>query len=110
MRGTQQKWDHIVARTLDRPRDVISFINIILEQKVDADLLSNDEISGARAEYSTYFKEELDDEIKAHWSGWEEALAALRDIGYVTFVKSQFEEAYDRLETVWKRLCTVGRM
>jgi energy-coupling factor transporter ATP-binding protein EcfA2 len=33
MRGTQQKWDHIIARTLDRPRDVISFINIVLEQK-----------------------------------------------------------------------------
>ena len=99
MRGTQQKWDHIIARTLDRPRDVISFINIILDQKSDEDLLSNDDISGARAEYSTYFKEELDDEIKAHWPDWEEALAALRDIGYVTFVKGQFEEAYDRLRS-----------
>lgn len=96
MRGTQQKWDHIIARTLDRPRDVISFINIILDQKDGGDLLSNDDISGARPEYSTYFKEELDDEIKAHWPEWEEALAALRDIGYVTFQKGQFEESYDR--------------
>lgn len=104
MRGTQQKWDHIVSRTLDRPRDVISFINIILEQKQDSTPLSNDDIAGARAEYSTYFKEELDDEIKAHWPEWEEALAALRDIGYVKFVKGQFEEAYDRLKSKKNRI------
>lgn len=108
MRGTQQKWDHIIARTLDRPRDVISFINIILERKSDASLLSNEEISGARPEYSTYFKEELDDEIKAHWPDWDEALAALRDIGYVTFVKSQFEEAYDRVKTKKNKVSDSG--
>ncbi len=95
MRGTQQKWDYIVARTLDRPRDVISFINMILESKTTSDSLSNDEVNAARAEYSTYFKEELDDEIKAHWPQWEDAVAALRDIGYVTFTKPQFIAAYD---------------
>lgn len=108
MRGTQQKWDHIITRTLDRPRDVISFINIILEQKNNDLLLDNDDISGARPEYSTYFKEELDDEIKAHWPDWEEALAALRDIGYVTFVKSQFEESYDRLKTKKNKVIDAG--
>lgn len=96
MRGTQQKWDHIVYRTLDRPRDVISYINIVLDQKNNSELLSNEDISSVRAEYSTYFKEELDDEIKAHWPHWEEALDALRDIGYITFTRSQFDEAYDR--------------
>ncbi|WP_410482843.1 P-loop ATPase, Sll1717 family [Sphingomonas sp. A2-49] len=99
MRGTQQKWDYIVARTLDRPRDVISFINMILESKSSDGLLSNDEVNAARAEYSTYFKEELDDEIKAHWPLWEDAIAALRDIGYVTFTKPQFIAAYDLSKT-----------
>ncbi len=99
MRGTQQKWDHIVARTLDRPRDVISFINIILENKHNSELLSNEEIASARPEYSTYFKEELDDEIKAHWSEWEDSIAAFRDIGFVTFTKTQFEEAYSRVRS-----------
>jgi len=99
MRGTQQKWDHIIARTLDRPRDVISFINFILENKCGDDLLQNHDISGARAEYSIYFKEELDDEVKAHWPEWEEALTSLRDIGYVTFNRGQFEEAYIRLRS-----------
>lgn len=108
MRGTQQKWDHIIARTLDRPRDVISFINIILDQKSDDLLLTNDEISGARPEYSTYFKKELDDEIKAHWPEWEEAVAALRDIGYVTFLKGQFEEAYDRLKSKKNKIEDAG--
>ena len=96
MRGTQQKWDHLLARTLDRPRDVITYINIILSQKKDDKLLTNDDIASARAEYSTYFKEELDDEIKAHWPRWEEAVDALRDIGYINFAKAQFEEAYAR--------------
>lgn len=96
MRGTQQKWDHIISRTLDRPRDVISYINIVLSQKKDYELLSNDDISSARSEYSTYFKEELDDEIKAHWPQWEDSVNALRDIGYITFTKSQFDEAYER--------------
>jgi GTPase SAR1 family protein len=99
MRGNQQKWDHIVSRTLDRPRDVISFINIILAGKDNDALISNEDISKARPDYSTYFKEELDDEIKAHWPEWEEAVNALRDIGYVTFTKSQFEEAYDRIKS-----------
>lgn len=96
MRGTQKKWEHIISRTLDRPRDVISFINIILAQKQDAGLLANNDIAAARAEYSTYFKEELDDEIKAHWPDWDTAIEALRDIGYITFTRSQFDEAYDR--------------
>lgn len=95
MRGTQQKWDYIVARTLDRPRDVISFINMILESKASNGALTNEEVNNARAEYSTYFKEELDDEIKAHWPEWEDAVAALRDIGYVTFSKQQFVGAYN---------------
>ena len=96
MRGTQQKWDHILNRTMDRPRDVISYINIILERKQGSDLLTNDDIASARSEYSTYFKEELDDEVKAHWPLWEEAISALRDIGYITFTRSQFDEAYER--------------
>lgn len=96
MRGTQQKWDNLIARTLDRPRDVISFINFVLERKKCKDLLNNEDISNARSEYSNYFKEELDDEIKAHWPQWEESINALRDIGYVTFLKSQFEEEYNK--------------
>ena len=96
MRGTQQKWDHVLARTLDRPRDVISYLNIILERKQGKDLLSNADIADSRAEYSTYFKEELDDEIKAHCPEWEDAVSSLRDIGYITFTRAQFDEAYDR--------------
>jgi hypothetical protein len=97
MRGKQPKWDYIVARTLDRPRDIISFFNIMLDEKNDEGLLSNDDVARARPEYSTYFKEELDDEVKAHWPLWEEALSALRDIGFVTFTRQQFEESYARV-------------
>lgn len=99
MRGTQQKWDHILNRTMDRPRDVISYINIVLERKQGDGLLTNDDIASARSEYSTYFKEELDDEVKAHWPEWEDATNALRDIGYITFTRSQFDEAYERQKT-----------
>jgi len=108
MRGTQQKWDHIIARTLDRPRDVISFINIILKDKISSSLLTNEEISSARPEYSTYFKEELDDEIKAHWPEWEDSISAVRDIGYVTFTKTQFEESYSKVKTKKNKIPDAG--
>jgi hypothetical protein len=108
MRGTQQKWDYIISRTLDRPRDIISFLNIILSQKRNSALLSNEDIASAKAEYSTYFKEELDDEIKAHWPEWEEAVNALRDIGFLTFTKSQFEESYDRSKSKKNKISDAG--
>ncbi|MBC3940340.1 P-loop ATPase, Sll1717 family [Sphingomonas albertensis] len=95
MPGNQPKWDYIVGRTHDRPRDIIAYINLVLERKKPDFLISNGDVSSVRAAYSSYFKGELEDEVKAHWPKWEEAIRAIGDIGYLTFEKIAFKEKYE---------------
>lgn len=98
MRGSQPKWNHIVSRTFRRPRDVIKFLNSALakaKQRTDNPLLfENADIVGARDEYSTYLKRELDDEILPHWPQWEEALQACSAISTLTFNRDDFIREY----------------
>lgn len=98
MRGSQSKWNHLVARTFRRPRDVISFMNAILEEikkrSAAPDQIDNEDIVKARTRYSRYLKQELDDEIGPHWSDWEVALQACSMISTITFSKDQFRDAY----------------
>ncbi|WP_213309203.1 P-loop ATPase, Sll1717 family [Paraburkholderia sacchari] len=103
MRGSQAKWDHILARTFLRPRDVISFLNVALSaaKKRDTDaslplVLENPDIIDARDGYSVYLKQELEDEIVPHWSHWEDALRAFSAIATVTFHLEQFKQEYER--------------
>ena len=99
MRGSQTKWNHILARTFLRPRDVISFLNTILaeaKKRLDSPLvISNKDIVGSRDAYSAYLKAELDDEIRPYWSDWDLALQACSAISTVTFEKRQFEKEYN---------------
>ena len=96
MPGNQAKWDYVVARAHDRPRDVIAYLNLVLEKREDRSIfISNADILNVRAAYSSYFKGEIEDEIKAHWPQWEEALQAFGDIGYLTFDKSAFAQKYE---------------
>ena len=99
MRGSQEKWNHVVARTFYRPRDVISFLNSILEKAKERDLnalfIINQDIVAAREAYSKYLKQELDDEIKPHWQSWSESIQACSSIATITFSKSEFTSAYD---------------
>jgi hypothetical protein len=100
MRGSQQKWNHIVARTLKRPRDVIQFLNSALKickhRDPSADVFINKDIVDARNDYSTYLKRELDDEIEPHWPAWEEALQACSAIATEKFEKGQFVKEYSK--------------
>ncbi|MCE0507182.1 hypothetical protein LR948_17570 [Roseivivax sp. GX 12232] len=100
MRGSQPKWNHIVARTLRRPRDVIHFLNVALrvaKRRDDAELIfSNRDIVESRTDYSAYLKRELDDEILPHWRRWEEALQTLSAIATETFSAEGFGEEYPR--------------
>jgi hypothetical protein len=98
MRGSQRKWSHIVARTKRRPRDVIQFMNAVL-YSVKLRVLGNGEISnkdvtGAREQYSSYFKGELNDEILPHWPEWETAMGAIASLARLAFSFSDFETAY----------------
>jgi energy-coupling factor transporter ATP-binding protein EcfA2 len=102
MRGTQTKFDHILARTFLRPRDVIQFLNEALTLAKDRDasntVFQNSDINDCRQNYSEYLKEELADEIKAHWPQWEEALSACSRTRTITFSKEDFNESYEALK------------
>lgn len=99
MRGSQSKWNHILARTFLRPRDVIRFLNAALaevkKRRHDVPLFTNKDIVNCREEYSSYLKKELDDEIPQHWQYWEEALQACSAISTLTFEREEFQKAYE---------------
>lgn len=103
MRGSQTKWNHIVARTFLRPRDAIKFLNVALDEakkrKTEPTHFVNEDIVNSRDEYSRYLKFELDDEIKTHWPHWDEALQACSAIGATTFDRGEFEDAYESRRT-----------
>jgi len=100
MRGSQKKWDHILARTFLRPRDVIKFLNVILSEtkkrNEDPLVFESPDIVAARPVYSAYLKSELDDEILAHWKTWEEALQACSAISTLTFNRQAFIREYEK--------------
>ncbi|HBP5764838.1 P-loop ATPase, Sll1717 family [Pseudomonas aeruginosa] len=107
MRGRQVKFAHIVARTFKRPRDVISFLNSVLERVrerapvADGDrLITNKDVVASRPYYSRILKSELDDEIKPHWKSWDECLRVISGIGLVSFTKDTFVERYEKTKLV----------
>lgn len=102
MRGSQSKWNHILARTFLRPRDVISFLNKILvvhKKRASGPKIDNKDIVDSRADYSTYLKSELDDEIRQHWPQWGEGLQACSAISTITFNKDMFVSEYNKRKT-----------
>lgn len=107
MRGRQKKFSYIVARTFLRPRDVISFLNILLSKTKERlnstggpTLFTNKDIVDSRREYSTYLRLELQDEIAPHWNEWEDALKAISKIGLLSFARSSFEREYPNFKSV----------
>jgi hypothetical protein len=98
MRGSQSKWNHILARTFLRPRDVISFLSKILvvhKRRAVGNRIENKDIVYARDEYSAYLKAELDDEIRQHWREWDEGLQVCSAISTITFDRDLFFREYD---------------
>jgi hypothetical protein len=104
MRGSQTKWNHIVSRTFQRPRDVIQFLNsALLEARKRASsplILDNEDVTNARESYSLYLKRELDDEIIAHWPSWEEALQVCSAISTITFRRDEFVNLYQQRKSM----------
>lgn len=106
MRGRQQKFSYIVARTFLRPRDVISFLNILLSKakeristKGGVTVFTNKDIVASRREYSTYLRLELHDEISPHWAEWEDSLKAISKMGRLSFARVSFEDRYPQSVT-----------
>lgn len=109
MRGRQPKITHIVGRTFDRPRDVISFMNNMLEvstgrraQPNEVQVFTNKDVVAARTDYSNYLKAELDDEINPHWEDWTQALLVISGLGKLSFTKSSFTSAYNTTKLAQK--------
>ena len=99
MTGRQEKYQHIIDRTFLRPRDIIQFCNEILDvyKKTPSQELkfNNENINKSKNLYSTYFIDELDDEIHKHLPKYEQYFDVIRDIGCLQFEKKDFNEAFD---------------
>jgi hypothetical protein len=100
MRGLQHKAKHIASRSYLRPRDMIQFCNLCLEeaQSAEAAQIDNQAIATARRPYSEYLIAELDDEIHASHPGWQRYLDVLRRIHTMHFSRDQFVEAFAALK------------
>ncbi len=95
MRGTQQKYRYMVERTYLRPRDMIKFANVCLSNAKGAGhaRITNEDIYGAKEQYSDYVYEELDNEISAADPRWAKGLEVLREIRKMTFDRTKFDDA-----------------
>ncbi len=97
MRGNQSKYQHIVDRTMLRPRDMIKFCNETLasyqsnQERTDA--IENKDITGARLNYSQYLMAELDDEMQKHLPNYGSYFEILRQLEAVQFSLEEFEQA-----------------
>ena len=102
MRGRQPKFQHIVQRTYLRPRDIIQFVNLCIAEArtrgavIDGTRISNRDVTQARTAYSNYLRQELSDEIHAHFSDWEDWLEIIRRIGRLTFTREAFDQECER--------------
>lgn len=108
MRGSQAKFSHIIARTFMRPRDVIQFLNEALAsaktRSVRPLVFINDDINKSREGYSSYLKDELDDEIQPHWAHWADALAACSKTETITFRRESFADNYKKIKSPENKL------
>lgn len=102
MRGSQEKLQHMLARTLLRPRDVIQFLNealkIALTRTEEPLIFINDDFNACREEYSEYLKDELADEIDPHWPDWTDGLRACSKTQTITFQKEDFLAHYKKIK------------
>lgn len=107
MRGHQTKYQHILDRTMLRPRDIIKFCNIILQQyQKDAatdgrDKFNNVDVNNAHQEYSPYLLLELDDEVFRHIPNHEKYYELLRDLEAVSFEIEEFEQICDKRKSLF---------
>jgi hypothetical protein len=104
MAGRQRQYDYILARTYSRPRDMIKFCNEILnayKQRLSKEThvpttFENDDILGARENYSSYFLAEIDDELHKQLPEYKGYLDLLKAVGFYQFDRAAFEDTYDR--------------
>jgi hypothetical protein len=98
MTGHQTKYSHIIDRTFLRPRDIIQFLNEILRvhrinHPEPGIRFDNKDIIDARARYSQYLLNELDDEIRKHHPNYETYMDIFRIVGSLQFTLEDLDSA-----------------
>lgn len=111
MTGHQTKYQHLIDRTYLRPRDIIKFCNVILsqykarikskEESPDGSKFDNIDINKAKAEYSNYFLDELDDEIHKHITSYKNYLEVFKALGVLQFTKEEFVSVFEAKKTMF---------
>jgi hypothetical protein len=95
MRGSQSKYQHMLDRTMLRPRDIIKFSNEILgaykRNASRTEKFENVDVASARPEYSQYLLSELEDEIFKHLPYHDSFFELLRDLEAVQFSYEEFD-------------------
>jgi len=102
----QFKWNFIIDRTFTRPRDIIKFMNLSLQQAKlrlknnpnTLDKITNDDIHAIRQKYSTYLFEELNDEVISKYPDYNNYIEILRDLHKMTFTREEFSISLDNLK------------
>lgn len=102
----QFKWNFIVERTFLRPRDLIKFLNLSLDQAKmrlqkdpgTIDKITNGDIHNVRAKYSTYLFDELKDEMSSKYPDFNNYLEILRNHHRVIFTRNEFLESYNNIK------------
>lgn len=102
----QLKWNFLIERTFIRPRDVIKFMNLSLEQAKSRlrispdsiDKITSEDIRNIRSKYSTYLFEELKDEIISKYPYYDKYMEIIRDIHKMSFTFEEFSISYDNIK------------
>lgn len=103
MTGRQSKYQFILDRTLNRPRDIIKYCNEVLRQyklsKRNNAAFENIDVANARDEYSRYLKKEMTDEMHQHFPEDQDAFDILRVVGHIGFTIAAFKQAYKTIQS-----------
>lgn len=99
----QFKWRYMIDRTFLRPRDLIKFLNLAIDQAQKSisqnpqreNRIVNEDIYNIKEDYSNYLFEELKDEISGKYPDFTSYLEILREIHVLSFTKDEFNEKYE---------------
>jgi hypothetical protein len=96
-RGNKKGFDYVLERTFYRPRDVISFINHILENISNKNYITNDIISKAEPSYSLERFQALEDEWMENYGRISLICDFLRGINNGFKIKSVNENLFTEI-------------
>ena len=82
-------WSYIANSTFERPRDIVKFMKFCKKQKNNG-RLSFPIIAKAELSYSSWFYNELRDEIHSHLPIWKDSLNCITKIGKGFFTTPDF--------------------